>query len=122
MATSDTSQFEIIQGSTPTIVCTLPETFDLELITNIWLFISQMKSYNNPVLVVDRRIDTITKDVENHTISVTLEQEETLALEADKSAVIQLQLYTEDEKSIPSTAIWFKVVKNYKGKIMTIDN
>jgi hypothetical protein len=109
----------VIQGSTPKITCTIPESIDMELIVNIWLFVSQQVSYNNDRLVIDRKLDTITKDIENRTIEVTLTQEETLALEPEKNAVIQIQMYMEDGTAITSTAIWFKVLKNYKGEVIT---
>ena len=118
MTVQDTSQFEIIQGSTPSITCSIPEEIDMELIQNIWLFVSQKEGYNKTKLVVDRKADTITKDIENRTIKVTLTQEETLALNPDCSAVIQIQFYMEDESSVPSVPVWFKVGKNYKGQVM----
>ena len=110
---------EIIQGSTPTITATIPESIDMELIINMWLFVSQQVSYGKDRLVIDRKLDTITKDLENRTIQVTLTQEETLALEPEKNAVVQIQMYMEDGTAITSTAIWFKVLKNYKGEVIT---
>lgn len=112
------ASFEIIQGSTPTITCSIPDTIDMELIVNIWLFVSQRDGYKKDKLIIDRKANTITKDIENRTIYVTLTQEETLALEPEKSAVIQLQFYMEDGKSIPSNPVWFEVRKNYKGEVI----
>lgn len=111
-------QFEIIQGSTPTITCSIPDTVDMELIVNIWLFVSQNDGYKKDKLIIDRKADTITKDLENKTIQTTLTQEETLALDPNKSAVIQIQFLMEDESSVPSVPVWFKVGKNYKGQVM----
>lgn len=111
-------QFEIIQGSTPTITCSIPDSIDMDLIVNIWLFVSQTDGYKNDKLIVDRKADTITKDLENKTIQTKLTQEETLALDPNKSAVIQIQFLMEDETSVPSDPVWFKVGKNYKGKVM----
>lgn len=111
-------QFEIIQGSTPTITCSIPDTLDMELIVNIWLFVSQNDGYKKDKLIIDRKADSITKDLENRTIQTTLTQEETLALDPNKSAVIQIQFLMEDGSSVPSVPVWFKVGKNYKGKVM----
>ena len=118
---STIKMMEILQGSTPTITCTIPETIDMELISNIWLFISQKDGFTSKV-VIDRKLNTITKDIENRTIQVTLTQEETLSLTPEKNAVIQIQFLMEDGNSVPSTAIWFKVLKNYKGEVITDAN
>lgn len=123
MSTNETTvnqkpQFEIIQGSTPTITCSIPDTLDMELIVNIWLFVSQNDGYKKDKLIIDRKADSITKDLENRTIQTTLTQEETLALDPNKSAVIQIQFLMEDASSIPSVPIWFKVGRNYKGQVI----
>ena len=79
---------EIRRGSTPKITCNIPEIIAMENISNVWVYVSQNKK-----LIVDRNIETIDIDVENHSISVVLTQQETLALAPLPNAIIQIRLY-----------------------------
>lgn len=104
---------EIRRGSTPRITCKIPETIAMENISNVWVYVSQNKK-----LIVDRNIETLDIDVENHSISVVLTQQETLALAPLPNAIIQIRLYLSDGTSLPSTAEYITVLDVYKDGVI----
>lgn len=100
----------IRRGTTPLITIELPEEFDVESITTVWIYISQ-----NEEVVIDK----VTEDVEiaENTLSVALTQEETLSLEAGL-AILQCRLLNDEDVAFASQASSVRVLDVKKGGVI----
>ena len=69
---------EIIRGTTPTIIITITSELDFTTIQQVWVYISQQNKVK-----IDKLISDVSFNPEEKKISVTLTQEDTLALKAN---------------------------------------
>ena len=81
------------RGTTPTLKFTLP--FDTSTLEAVWVTIAQ----GGKVIINKEKSDC---DLKGNDISVTLTQEETLALESENKAEIQLRVLTTDGLALAS--------------------
>lgn len=107
----------IRRGSTPEIKCYIPEDIDMSSIVNIWLYLTQ-NEHGKDVVKIDKLYDDITKTPEEHLLSVTLSQDDTLNLKAG-TALIQIRLLMQDGTCLPSSEETVRVLNVYKGGVMT---
>ena len=77
---------QLIRGTTPTIIITVQTEIDLHQASEVWIYISQQNKVK-----VDKQLDDVTFDYEERTMSVTLSQDDTLALK-EGEAVFQIRL------------------------------
>ena len=63
------------RGTTPTIEITVKNEIDFSQVLQVWVYISQMNKVK-----VDKEITDVTFDQPNNKMTVTLSQEDTLAL------------------------------------------
>ncbi len=102
----------ITQGTTPNIVITIKNDMDLTTIKEVWVYISQQNKVK-----VDKLLPDVTIDAENKTISVRLEQDDTLALK-EGEAFFQIRMLLNDDTALATAATKIGIVKVYKdGKI-----
>ena len=102
----------IRRGTTPTIQVVLPDELDMSTIVTAWIYINQ-----NGEVIVDRSNDTI--EIEDNTLSITLTQEETLAL-SDGFAFIQVRLLDTDGVALASQENRVHVLPIYKEGEITV--
>lgn len=105
---------QLIRGTTPTINMNVKSELDLTLVKNIWVYVSQQNKVK-----IDKGIDDVTIDAENMVISLTLTQEDTLALKADTDTLFQIRLLLQDDTALASLASKVTVKQVYKGGVIT---
>lgn len=104
---------QLIRDTTPTIVITVKSELDFSTIDQVWVYISQQNKVK-----IDKLISDVILDAENSTISVTLSQEDTLALRSTNEALFQIRLLLEDGTALATVATKVKVIEVYKGGII----
>ena len=104
---------QIIRGTTPTIVITIKNEMDLTTIQEVWVYISQQNKVK-----IDKKIEDVTIDAEHRKISARLEQEDTLALTANKDALFQIRLLLTDDTALATVASEVEVIEVYKDGII----
>lgn len=105
----------IRRGSTPTITANIPEDIDLSEVVNCWLYFNQCNK-----VVVDKLITDIDIDVQNHTITTSLSQEDTLRLKVG-TCLIQIRLLLADDTCLPSSEAPVRVLDVYKEGVMSVE-
>ena len=106
----------IRRGSTPNIICHIPDEIDMSEITNVWLYLTQEEHGKNKV-IIDKIFPDMDLNLDEQTISVKLSQEETLALRLGV-ATIQIRLLMEDGDCLPSSEESVRVLNVYKEGVM----
>lgn len=105
---------EIIRGTTPTIQITIQDEIDLSQISEIWIYASQRN-----VIKFNKKLSDVTFDLEHRIISVKLGQEDTLALDADKSTLFQIRALLPDGTALATVASDVRVYEIYKDGVIT---
>ena len=110
---------QFIRGTTPTIVITVQSDIDLTEVAEVWIYISQQNKVK-----VDKELSDITFDYENKTMTVTLSQEDTLALKADTpnlflTTFFQIRMLMNDGTALATIASKLSVKEVYKGGVIT---
>lgn len=103
---------QLTRGTTPTITINVKNDIDLSLVTSIWVYISQ----KNKVLV-DKELTDVTIDAQHKTITVRLEQEDTLKLKAG-DALFQLRMLMSDTTALATTAQKITIIEVYKDGVI----
>lgn len=107
---------QLIRGTTPTIIITVQTEIDLHQASEVWIYISQQNKVK-----VDKQLDDVTFDYEERTMSVTLSQEDTLALK-EGEALFQIRLLLMDGTALATLASKVDVKPVYKqGVIVELD-
>ena len=108
---------QFIRGTTPTITITVTnEDIDLSDVTQVWIYVSQR---NKPK--IDKNIDDVTIDTENKTFTVTLTQDDTLALRAGE-CYFQMRVLLADETALATVATKITVLDVYKNGVIKVDD
>lgn len=105
---------EIIRGTTPTIQITIQDEIDLEQVAQVWVYFSQRNEVK-----VSKDLSDVTFDLSRQMIIVKLEQEDTLALDADKATLFQIRLLLTDGTALGMEASDVKVYQIYKDGVIT---
>lgn len=105
---------QLIRGTTPTITINVTnEDLDLSTVSQIWVYIAQQNKAK-----VNKTIEDVTIDAENKTITLRLEQADTLALRAG-DCYFQIRMLLEDTTALATIAQKLTVVEVYKGGEIT---
>lgn len=101
------------RGTTPTIEIIVKNEIDFSQVIQVWVYISQMNKVK-----VDKEITDVTFDQPNNKMTVTLSQEDTLALKAGE-ALFQIRLLLQDETALATIASKITINEVYKGGIIS---
>lgn len=104
---------QIIRGTTPTIKVVIKNEIDLTTVLEVWIYIVQQKRVK-----IDKLLSDVTIDTESRTISVTLDQEDTLALKADQDTLLQIRMLLLDGTALATVAEKVVVKEIYKDGII----
>lgn len=113
MATKKTEPMEILRGTTPSIVLVVKNNIDLSQASQVWMYIYQKKQ-----LKVDKLIQDVTIDVVNKTITLRLEQEDTLNLKSGE-AIFQVRLLTNDGNAYGTVGAEVEILEAYKDGVIS---
>ena len=103
---------QLIRGTTPTIVINIKSEIDLTLVSQVWVYISQMNKVK-----VDKEIADVTLDDEEKTITLTLSQDDTLNLKAGEG-LFQIRLLLQDQTALATLASKISVAEVYKPGVI----
>ena len=104
---------QLIRGTTPTIVITVQTEIDLHQVSEVWIYISQQNKVR-----VDKQLEDVTFDYENRKMTVTLSQDDTLALK-EGEALFQIRLLLVDGTALATLASKVDVKPVYKPGIIS---
>jgi hypothetical protein len=104
---------QLIRGTTPTIVITVQTEIDLHQVSEVWIYISQQNKVR-----VDKQLDDVTFDYEHRIMSVTLSQDDTLALK-EGEALFQIRLLLVDGTALATLASKVDVKPIYKPGVIS---
>ena len=107
---------ELIRGTTPTIVITVETQIDLDDVAAVWIYISQQNKVK-----VDKKLSDVQFDTTLRTMTVTLSQDDTLALKADTDALFQIRLLMNNGTALATLASKVAVREVYKGGVIEED-
>lgn len=103
---------QITQGTTPTITINVKSDIDLSNVTQVWVYIAQQNKVK-----VDKQIEDVSIDAQEKTITVRLEQDDTLELR-EGEALFQIRLLMADTTALATNAQKITIVKVYKGGVI----
>ena len=103
---------QLIRGTTPTIIITVQTEIDLHQVSEVWIYISQQNKVK-----VDKQLEDTTFDYEERTMTVTLSQDDTLALK-EGEALFQIRLLLMNGTALATLASKVDVKPIYKGGII----
>ena len=106
---------QLIRGTTPTIEISVQTEIDLHQVAEVWIYIAQQNKDK-----VNKKLTDVTFDYEHRKMSVTLSQEDTLALK-EGDAVFQIRLLLMDGTALATLASNVDVKPVYKGGVITPD-
>lgn len=104
---------QLIRGTTPSIVITVKSELDLQQVAEVWIYISQQNKVK-----VDKELSDVTFDYEEKTMTVTLTQEDTLALK-EGDALFQIRVLMMNGTALATFASEVEVVPIYKQGVIT---
>ena len=104
---------QLIRGTTPTIVITVQTEIDLHQVSEVWIYISQQNKVR-----VDKQLEDVTFDYENRKMTVTLSQDDTLALK-EGEALFQIRLLLVDGTALATLASKVDVKPVYKPGVIS---
>ena len=104
---------QLIRGTTPTIEITVQTQIDLHQVAEVWIYFSQQNKVK-----VDKKVEDVVFDYEHRKMSVTLSQEDTLALK-EGDALFQIRLLLLDGTALATLAIKADIKPIYKGGVIT---
>ena len=103
----------MIRGTTPTITMTLPEEIPVDEVTAAVFSIAQAGQE-----IISKKLSELTADATSNTLAVTLLQEDTLALDKDVVAEIQIKVKTNAERVLASDIIRTSVDRIINGEVI----
>lgn len=107
---------KFIRGTTPSIEITVKTQINLQLVSEVWIFISQMNKVK-----VDKKIEDVTFDYVNRKMNLKLTQDDTLSL-SDGDAFFQIRMLLNDGTALATEAEKIIISKIYKeGVISTLE-
>ena len=101
------------QGTTPTITMTLPEEIPVDEVTAAVFSIAQTGQE-----IISKNLSELTVDATSNTLAVTLSQKDTLALDKDIVAEIQIKVKTNAERVLASDIIRTPVNRIINGEVI----
>lgn len=104
---------QFIRGTTPSIVITVKSEIDLHQVAEVWIYISQQNKVK-----VDKELTDVTFDYEEKTMTVTLTQDDTLALK-EGEAVFQIRVLMMDGTALATLANEVEIAPIYKQGVIT---
>ena len=104
---------QLIRGTTPTIIITVQTEIDLHQVSEVWIYISQQNKVK-----VDKQLEDTTFDYEERTMTVTLSQDDTLALK-EGEALFQIRLLLMDGTALATLASKVDVKPVYKQGVIS---
>lgn len=104
---------QLIRGTTPTIVITVQTEIDLHQVSEVWIYISQQNKVR-----VDKQLVDVTFNYEQRIMSVTLNQDDTLALK-EGEALFQIRLLLVDGTALATLASKVDVKPIYKPGVIS---
>ena len=104
---------ELTRGTTPTIVITVKNEIDFSQVSAIWVYVSQLNKVK-----VDKELADVSFDQEHKQITLTLAQEDTLALKAGTEALFQIRLLLMDGTALATLATKVKINEVYKDGVI----
>lgn len=104
---------QLIRGTTPTIIITVQTEIDLHQVSEVWIYISQQNKVK-----VDKQLEDTTFDYEERTMTVTLSQDDTLALK-EGDALFQIRLLLMDGTALATLASKVDVKPVYKQGVIS---
>lgn len=110
---------QLIRGTTPTIIITVQTEIDLHQVAEVWIYISQQNKVR-----VDKQLEDVTFDYDHRKMSVTLTQNDTLALK-EGEALFQIRLLLMDGTALATLASKVDVKPVYKPGVISeeeVDN
>lgn len=105
---------QILRGTTPKIVINVKSDIDLSSVVQAWVYIAQQNKVK-----VDKEIqDVVIEQTEQKkTITVTLSQDDTLALKAG-DGLFQIRLLQDNGTALGTVATKITVLEVYKGGVI----
>lgn len=104
---------QLIRGTTPTIIITVQTEIDLHQVAEVWIYISQQNKVR-----VDKQLEDVTFDYDHRKMSVTLTQNDTLALK-EGEALFQIRLLLMDGTALATLASKVDVKPVYKPGVIS---
>jgi hypothetical protein len=104
---------QLIRGTTPTIIITVQTEIDLHQVAEVWIYISQQNKVR-----VDKQLEDVTFDYDHRKMSVTLTQNDTLALK-EGDALFQIRLLLLDGTALATLASKVDVKPVYKPGVIS---
>ena len=104
---------QLIRGTTPTIIITVQTEIDLHQVAEVWIYISQQNKVR-----VDKQLEDVTFDYGHRKMSVTLTQNDTLALK-EGEALFQIRLLLMDGTALATLASKVDVKPVYKPGVIS---
>ncbi len=104
---------QLIRGTTPTIIITVQTEIDLHQVAEVWIYISQQNKVR-----VDKQLEDVTFDYDHRKMSVTLTQDDTLALK-EGDALFQIRLLLMDGTALATLASKVDVKPVYKPGVIS---
>ncbi len=104
---------QLIRGTTPTIIITVQTEIDLHQVAEVWIYISQQNKVR-----VDKQLEDVTFDYDHRKMSVTLTQNDTLALK-EGDALFQIRLLLMDGTALATLASKVDVKPVYKPGVIS---
>lgn len=104
---------QLIRGTTPTIIITVQTEIDLHQVAEVWIYISQQNKVR-----VDKQLEDVTFDYDHRKMSVTLTQNDTLALK-EGEALFQIRLLLMDGVALATLASKVDVKPVYKPGVIS---
>ena len=104
---------QLIRGTTPTIIITVQTEIDLHQVAEVWIYISQQNKVK-----VDKQLEDTTFDYAEKTMTVTLSQDDTLALK-EGEALFQIRLLLMDGTALATLASDVEVAPVYKQGVIS---
>ena len=104
---------QLIRGTTPTIIITVQTEIDLHQVAEVWIYISQQNKVR-----VDTQLEDVTFDYDHRKMSVTLTQNDTLALK-EGDALFQIRLLLLDGTALATLASKVDVKPVYKPGVIS---
>lgn len=108
---------QLIRGTTPTIELNIQQDIDLTMVANVWIYLSQQNKVK-----VDKGLDDVQINTEQHKITLILSQDDTLALKADTDTLFQIRLLLSNGTALASLASKVVVKQVYKQGVIEENN
>jgi hypothetical protein len=111
---------QIIRGTTPLITANVRSNIDLSAVSEVWAYI-----YQQGRVIIDKKLSNnqVKINADTKTITVQLNQEDTLALRANSGAIFQMRLIMGSTSTALATNGFNVMVREvYKDGIIGVPN